>query len=170
MNGKVLVIDERKCNGCMLCAVACSIRHFGDIALERSQIKVWRTEDGLFIPLTCHHCETPSCAGACPCKACRESEDDGRVIIDDTQCIGCRACNMACPFGHAHYDEVARVSTKCDYCDGEPECVRVCEPGAIRYVPSDECSRHRKRESAMVLTANITGLSPAGRREETDGK
>ena len=150
MNGKVIVIDEARCNGCMLCVIACSIVHTGNADLERAHIKVWRSEEELYVPLTCHHCETPSCAQACPTKACRQDLEGGRVIIDDAQCIGCRACNVACPFGHAHYDRVGRVSAKCDYCDGEPECVKVCESGAISYVYSDESSRHKTRKAAKV--------------------
>ena len=150
MNGKVLLIDEQKCTGCMLCAVACSIAHHGDINLERAHIKVWRTEDELYVPLTCHHCETPSCAAACPTKACHQEPESQRVVIDEKKCIACRTCVVACPFGHAHYDPVARVSAKCDYCGGEPECVRVCEPRAIGYVYSDESSLNRRREAAAV--------------------
>ena len=153
MNGKVLVIDEEKCNGCMLCVIACSIAHTGTIDLDRSHITVWRTEDGPYVPLTCHHCETPSCAEACPTKACHQDLVSRRVLIDDSKCIGCRTCVVACPFGHAHYDRVARVSSKCDYCDGQPECVLVCPTGAIRYVYSDESSGHRRREAAIVQAA-----------------
>jgi Fe-S-cluster-containing dehydrogenase component len=151
MNGKVIVIDETRCDGCMHCVAACLEAHgIGVEEPNRAQIRVWRTEEDLHVPLTCHHCETPSCAQACPTKACRQDIEGQRVIIDDTECIGCRACNVACPFGHAHYDGVSRVSTKCDYCDGEPECVKVCEPGAITYVYSDECSHPRRREVAKV--------------------
>lgn len=153
VDGKVLLIDQEKCNGCMLCAIACSIVHCGQIDLERSHVRVWRTEGDLHVPLTCHHCETPSCAQACPTKACRQDHDGKRVLIDDSVCIGCQTCVVACPFGHAHYDHVSRVSTKCDYCDGEPECVRVCEPRAIRYVYSDDSSIHRKHEAATVQAA-----------------
>ena len=157
MTGKVILIEQQLCDGCGLCAVACSISRTGGIAPERSLIQVWRLEGGFHAPLTCHHCETPSCARACPTKACRQDVEGRRVIIDERQCIGCRACNVACPFGHAHYDAVVRVSTKCDYCDGEPECVRVCEPGAIRYVYSDESSLHRRRKAAMVEASRHLG-------------
>lgn len=150
---KVLMIDEERCDGCMLCALACSIAHTGNADLERAHITVWRTQEGLHVPLACHHCETPSCTEACPTKACRQDLADGRVIIDDGQCIGCRTCVVACPFGHAHYDRVNRVSAKCDYCDGEPECARVCEPGAIRYVFADESSAHKRREAAVARAA-----------------
>ena len=157
MNGKVMIVDQQLCDGCGLCAVACSIAHTGVVAPERAHIKVWRVEDGFDAPLTCHHCETPSCAQACPTKACRLDVKGRRVIIDERQCIGCRACNVACPFGHAHYDTVARVSAKCDYCEGGPECVRVCEPGAIRYVYSDESSQHKRRGAAMVEASRHAG-------------
>lgn len=158
MNGRVILIDENKCTGCMLCAIACSIAHAGDIDLKRSHIKVWHS-DALHVPLTCHHCETPSCVLACPTRTCRQDLEGRRVIIDANRCIGCRACNVACPFSHAHYDRVARVSTKCDYCDGEPECVRVCEAGAIAYVHSDESSAHRQREASMVQAALLRRVS-----------
>jgi carbon-monoxide dehydrogenase iron sulfur subunit len=157
VHGEVLLIDEEKCDGCMLCSIACSIAHVGEIDLERSHIRVWRTEDDLFAPLTCHHCETPSCAEACPTKACHQDLEGVRVVIDDARCIACQTCVVACPFGHAHYDAVARVSTKCDYCDGEPECVRVCAPRAIRYVHTDESSLHRKREAALVQAVRRRG-------------
>ena len=160
MDGRILLIDEERCTGCMLCAVACSIAHLGDIGLERAHIKVWRTEAACFVPLTCHHCETPSCMQACPTKACHQDAETLRVLIDATKCIGCRSCVNACPFGHAHYDAVARVSTKCDYCDGEPECARVCEPGAISYVYSDENSQSKKREAAMVQAALRRSMGP----------
>jgi anaerobic carbon-monoxide dehydrogenase iron sulfur subunit len=164
MNGKVILIDEEKCDGCMLCSIACSIAHTGDTSLERAHIKVWRTENEVFVPLTCHHCETPSCAQACPTKACHQDAESLRVLIDETKCIGCRSCVNACPFGHAHYDTVARVSAKCDYCDGEPACVGVCEPGAISYVFSDESSERKKRDAGMVLATVRRVLGPQATR------
>lgn len=150
MHGRVLMIDAEKCNGCLLCMVGCSFAHTGGTDLERSHIRVYRADENVFVPLTCNHCETPSCAEACPTTACHLDSENLRVIIDDSMCIGCKTCVNACPFAHAHYDEVARVSTKCDYCDGEPECVRLCEPGAIAYAYSDEGSYEKKRGSALV--------------------
>jgi anaerobic carbon-monoxide dehydrogenase iron sulfur subunit len=153
VDGRVLIVDEAKCDGCLLCAIACSIEHTGDISLERAHIKVWRTDEERYVPLTCHHCETPSCALACPTKACHQDEASLRVLIDSTKCIGCRTCVVACPFGHAHYDGVARVSAKCDYCDGKAECARVCAPKAIAYVYSDENSEAKRREGPLAQTA-----------------
>jgi Fe-S-cluster-containing dehydrogenase component len=150
MHGRVLMVNQDKCDGCMLCVVACSVAHTGTIEAARSHIQVHRTPGGAYIPLSCHHCETASCVRACPTKACHLDEEGLAVVIDATRCIGCRTCVVACPFGHAHYDRVLRVSTKCDYCDGEPECARVCARGAIEYVYSEESSHTKRREAAAV--------------------
>jgi Fe-S-cluster-containing dehydrogenase component len=151
--GKVILTDVEKCTGCQLCAAACSIAHTGDVTFERAHINIHRTGDQAFVPLTCHHCETPSCALACPTKACSLDEKTNRVHIDPDVCIGCQTCVVACPFGHAHFDRVARVSVKCDYCDGEPECVRVCEPKALRYVYSEENSLDKRWGAGTVRAA-----------------
>ncbi len=153
MDGRVLLIDEDKCTGCLLCMVGCSLAHVGEADLERSHIRVFQAAQDVFVPLTCNHCETPSCARACPTTACHQDLEHLRVIIDDGRCIGCKTCVNACPFGHAHYDEVARVSAKCDYCDGEPECVRLCQTGALSYVYRDEGSSEKKREAGAVRAA-----------------
>jgi anaerobic carbon-monoxide dehydrogenase iron sulfur subunit len=156
VNGRVLIVDESKCTGCLLCVIACSVRHTGDVRLDRSHISLWKTDEEHYVPLTCHHCETPSCVVACPTKACSQDSESLRVIIDGDKCIGCRTCVIACPFGHAHYDRVSRVSVKCDYCDGEPECVRVCEPKAISYVQADEVSLGKRR--AVPLARSVKRL------------
>ena len=162
MDGRVLIVDESKCTGCLLCVIACSVRHTGDIRLDRAHISVWKTDEECYVPLTCHHCETPSCMAACPTKACSQDAETLRVLIDGDKCIGCRTCVVACPFGHAHYDRVSGVSVKCDYCDGEPECARVCEPKAIAYVPSDEVSNHKRRAAPLALSAQRLSGSAGG--------
>lgn len=150
VNGKVLMVDEERCTGCLLCAIGCSIEHTGDISLRRAHITVSSNGKGGFVPLACHHCETPECVQACPTKACHQDHEARRVLIDKRKCIGCRGCVIACPFSHAHYDDVARVSSKCDYCDGAPECVRLCEPKALKYVFSDDDSGAKRRESPLA--------------------
>jgi len=160
MNGRVLLIDEEKCTGCLLCTAACAIAHAGEIDFERAHIRVYETGPERFAPLACHHCETPSCTLACPTKACHREVETLRVLIDDNKCISCRSCVNACPFGHAHYDHVAHVSVKCDYCAGQPECVRVCEPRAIAYVFSAESSQHKRRGSPLARAVARRALAP----------
>jgi Fe-S-cluster-containing hydrogenase component 2 len=37
---------------------------------------------------------------------------------------------------------------KCDFCDGEPQCARFCEVGAIQYVDASEVSGQKQYEAA----------------------
>ena len=80
----------------------------GEARLAR--IDVVPVGDDTFVPLTCNHCETPSCARACPTTACR-IDPGARVIIDVARCIGCRTCVVACPFPHARFDPAAGPSS-----------------------------------------------------------
>ena len=129
MRGKVLVVDDAVCDGCGDCVTACSTQGVGEGDTRVSRIDVVTTGEDTFVPLTCNHCESPSCALACPTMACRIDPDGTRVVIDTERCIGCRTCVIACPFSHARYDPRGGTSVKCDLCGGTPACVAVCQPG-----------------------------------------
>jgi Fe-S-cluster-containing hydrogenase component 2 len=42
-------------------------------------------------------------------------------------------------------DPVTNLAFKCDLCDGDPECVKYCEPKAISYVDKDKLDLRTKR-------------------------
>jgi anaerobic carbon-monoxide dehydrogenase iron sulfur subunit len=153
LDQKVLVVDQQKCTGCRQCEMVCSVFHTGASNPSRSRIKVLKWENvGLYLPMACNHCEKAYCAEVCPTKAChRDSENHNRVIIDKNLCIGCRTCIIACPFGHPFFDVRDRVTVKCDYCDGDPQCVSFCYAKAISFVDADRTNMARKREFASRL-------------------
>ena len=70
-----------------------------------------------------------------------ESPDSWGVLVDITACVGCRYCEMACPFGAPAFDEVAGVMTKCHLCHTRldqgllPACVVACPTHALRFSP-----------------------------------
>ena len=150
MQGRVLMIDHEKCTGCRQCEMVCSVFHNGASNPSRSRIKVVKWEHvGFYLPMTCQNCEKPFCVEVCPTKACHKDLENQRVMIDRDKCIGCKTCIVACPFGAPLYDKVERVSIKCDYCDGDPQCVRFCEARAIGYVDEDQVGVNKKREVSL---------------------
>ncbi len=150
---KVLVIDLERCTGCRQCEMVCSVFHTGASNPSRSRIKVIKWENvGVYLPMACNHCEQAYCVEVCPTKAChREPVNHNRVMIDKKRCIGCRTCILACPFGHPFFDVQERVTVKCDYCDGDPQCVRFCEVKAISFTDADKANISRRREFANKL-------------------
>lgn len=104
-----MVIDLNKCIGCYACQLACKQEHFlpPDVFWNRVLI----SETGKYpavrkqtYPVLCNHCDEAPCVDVCPTGASSKRED-GIVIVDYDQCVGCRACAMACPYQQRTYYE-----------------------------------------------------------------
>lgn len=118
-------------------------------------------EDGAFyFPVQCQQCEKPACVKACPVRATYR-DPNGIVVIDYNWCIGCRMCQLACPYWarrfnwgepelpnedmnpKTHYlgnrPRMVGVMEKCTFClqrvrDGRyPACVEACPVGARKF-------------------------------------
>lgn len=142
---KVLIYDPEKCSGCYYCMIVCSFHHFGDVDLEKAFIRVYPDEkSGIgFVNAHCTHCEYPLCEAACPTepKAVVKDTENGLVTIDKLRCIGCKSCNFACPISIPVFNQVAGISEKCDFCEGEPLCARYCSTGALMVVTRGEAKK-----------------------------
>lgn len=115
-----MVIDVRKCVGCMACRAAC--KSDNDVPLGVHRTWVEEMEKGeyprstqYFLPALCNHCEKPSCVKVCPVKA-TYVESDGVVAVNESACIGCGACVQSCPYGARFVDPVRNVVNKCSFC------------------------------------------------------
>ena len=147
---KVLMIDYEKCTGCRLCEQVCSVKHEGVSNPARSRIKIVKWEmEGRYVPMSCQQCESAPCMAVCPVKAISRDGGTGRVEIDYDVCIGCRMCVAICPFGAMSFDTLAKKVIKCDFCDGDPQCVVCCEAKAIDYVDADKADMNKKMEVAL---------------------
>jgi len=94
-----MVINLEKCIGCEYCQRSCSATN--DVLDD----KPWNivVEDELdngqryFFSRPCLHCQDAPCVEVCPVQATYHRED-GLVMMDYDRCIGCRYCEVACPY------------------------------------------------------------------------
>ena len=68
------------------------------------------------------------------------------IEVNADDCIGCRMCVRACPFGAMGFDKKEKLADKCDFCGGDPECAKHCFYGAL------ECKDPKKTVFDMNLT------------------
>jgi len=155
---KMLFVDAKRCTGCRMCEVVCSASHGSGTNPAKSRIHVIKWEwEGLMIPMFCQQCKDAPCIVACPVKALYRDEEYGRVIVDTERCIGCKLCIAVCPFGGMGWDSEENRVIKCDFCDGDPACVRFCSTQAIRFVDASEVSLEKKREVVKIFPDIMIG-------------
>lgn len=99
----VMVIDLRKCVGCHACTIGCVAENkLPPGVVYRPVLEeewgIYPNVGRRFIPRPCMQCDNPPCTPVCPVNATFKNEE-GIVEVDYDQCIGCRACLTACPYG-----------------------------------------------------------------------
>lgn len=100
-----MVIDLNACVGCGDCTLAC--RANNDVPEEISWNRVVEVDKQasrtVYATIPCMHCEHAPCVEACPVGATYHRAD-GIVMMDYERCIGCRYCQMACPYGSRSFN------------------------------------------------------------------
>ncbi len=127
-----LTVKPELCTGCMACVYACSLVHEDVFSCALARIRIEKDEAlGFNVPVGCITCEGMPCVDACPVGAITVDPDTKRPVVDALTCIGCGICASTCPVGAIKIPKGSDVAIVCDMCSGEPQCVRVCIPGAL---------------------------------------
>ena len=161
-----MLYDTTRCIGCKACVVACKEAN-GDVAdtrvpgmgiydaptdlndRTRNVIKLHRDADEeAFVKKQCMHCVDPACVGACMLGALQKREF-GVVTWNGDLCIGCRYCQVACPFNVPafEWDSATPSIVKCEMCSHrlaegkEPACCEVCPREAVIFGDYQEILR-----------------------------
>lgn len=95
-----MAIDLSKCIGCNYCVRACqAVNDVPDDDMRWNVVFPERTENGVdfYMNRPCLHCQDAPCVRVCPVGA-TWVRPDGVVAMDYDRCIGCRYCQIACPY------------------------------------------------------------------------
>lgn len=168
-----LLYDATLCIGCKACVVACHDANdlppdYGDrqdtlydapVDLSprtKNVIKLYAEgEERSFMKMQCMHCVDPACTSACMLGALKKREF-GIVSYDPSLCVGCRYCEVACPFNVPKFEwaKAAPKIVKCELCrhrlavGQEPACTEVCPRKAVIFGKRSDLLQEAKRRLA----------------------
>jgi Fe-S-cluster-containing dehydrogenase component len=167
-----LLYDTTKCIGCKACVNACreanglapdttwsgGLYHAPLDLSEKAKTVIKLYDDGeqrSFFKAQCMHCLDPACASACMLGAFKKREY-GIVSYDVNLCIGCRYCEVACPYGVPKFEwsKASPKMVKCELCNDRiaqgkiPACAEVCPKGAVIYGRREDLLREAKTRLA----------------------
>jgi Fe-S-cluster-containing hydrogenase component 2 len=150
------------CTGCNRCAYVCSAVKDGNFIPSKSRIHINNFNlKGYAVPSICFQCPKPECLEACPEEAIYKNETDV-VLVDLNKCNECGDCVTACPYGMIEQDAEG-LAYKCDYCNGDPACIKECEPGAIVYQAED---KEQRKLRGLQMKQRIESGNPEEKRHQ----
>ena len=158
-----LLYDATRCIGCNACTVKCrevnklppnrtDALHDAPVDLDGSTKNIIKLASfggaASYVKRQCMHCLDPACVSVCMMGALHKQKN-GIVAYDLSRCIGCRYCQIACPFDIPKFEwsKAAPKIVKCELCKDrvaagkEPGCVEACPRKAVVFGPRDELLR-----------------------------
>ncbi len=184
-----MLYDTTLCIGCKACVVACReangtrpddrLDPRWDMPLDlngrtKNVIKLYQ-EGGRrsYVKAQCMHCVDPACASACMLHSLSKDPETGVVSYDPRYCVGCRYCQVACPFNvpKFEFEKAVPKIVKCELCRHRvqagvepaevggfsrypagqgPACCEVCPRGAVIYGTREELLAEAKRRIAAT--------------------
>ena len=114
-------IDPKKCSGCHLCEMVCSLFHWGIIHIGKSAIRIQKDDldTSLNTPLLCRQCKEMKCLDG----------EEGVSTQERKKFIWSHKRAKRCPFDALTI--LGENAYHCDLCLGNPQCIKVCTTGAL---------------------------------------
>ncbi len=169
-DAKGLLYDSTLCIGCRACVTKCKEANelppdatamLGAVydapadlnATTKTVIQLYQGGgQAAFMKRQCMHCVDPACVTACMIQAFRKGPE-GIVSYDASHCIGCRYCQIACPFNVPKFEWSKAIPkiVKCELCRHRkegPACAQVCPREAVIYGKTSDLLAKAKRRVA----------------------
>ena len=167
-----LLYDATLCIGCKTCVVKCQeanhlepdtsgidAKYNAPLSLSanaKTVIKIYKGDEGeSYMKAQCMHCIDPACVTACMIGALTKGPN-GIVAYNVDYCVGCRYCEIACPFNVPKFQWASNTPqiVKCELCrerlaeNKEPACTEVCPRHAVIFGKREELLQEAKRRIA----------------------
>lgn len=174
-----MLIYKDRCIDCERCIEACTqtndVPSYGyrNAVLSRKRTNIAASKFiREFLPVLCNQCNRPPCVRVCPTKATYKDKKNGIVMMNESLCIGCKACMTACPYNARYYNREKKSVDKCDFCfrkrlqSGETNtaCAEACPAEALFFGDlADQNSDlykllHKPDQTIMVLRPELGAM------------
>ena len=180
-----ILYDATVCIGCKACMSAC--KEYNHLPSDKSSpdslwddprdlsaktvniVKLYKNGTGQvknreidgysFIRRFCMHCVDPNCISACPVSALTKDPTTGVVKYNKDNCIGCRYCQIACPYNipKFQWDLAFPQIVKCQLCNhrfpegGYSACCEFCPNGASIFGNVQDLRKEAQRRLALPV-------------------
>jgi len=166
-----MVLDTEACIKCLSCVDACKEENHTPEGHFWMEVHRYQREDEEYegptdcesLQRPCQHCDDAPCLEVCPNNS-RFKTENGRTICDYDTCLGCKYCEVACPY---HVNAFVGTDVP-EYLDGEFDGQKRDDEGhwVAGTPPEGSCSKctfciHREWDDEQRGTTACEDVCPA---------